>query len=443
MNRKTSMTFLLCLALLVGGCSSINGEGTAAIQATGTIAADEVALASEIGGKVVDIFVQEGDAVSQGDLLFRVDDKLLQAQYDQASSALDAAKTAVEAAQSQRDQAQVQYDLALQAARMQDPAGQSAYWQMRVTGESELPPWYFEKDERIQAMEAEVAAAQTALQKKLDNLDHELADISGGDFVAAEERLAQAESAFDVAAQTRDQAYAALDNKNLRDAADEAYDAASAELESAQQEYDSLLSTSQAQTILEARAEVAVARERLSRARVALDMLRNGEQSLQVEAAQAALQAAETTIKRAEANVQQAQDALQVLSIQLEKVSVQAPMDGVVLVRNLEVGEIISPGGTVMRIGRLGEVRLTVYIPEDRYGRIHLGQEVLIHSDSFPEFAFSGEVMRIAEEAEFTPRNVQTVDGRKTTVFAIDISVPNQDGKLKPGMPVDVTFVEQ
>ncbi len=444
MNRKINMTFLLGLALiLVSGCSSLNGEEAAVIEATGTIAADDIAIASEIGGVVAEVFVKEGDSVEAGDLLLRVDDQLLQAQYDQASSALQTANAAVDVAKSQRDQAEAQYNLALQAARLQDMESRSAYWLQGLTGESDLPVWYFEKDERIQALEAEVAAAEAALERELDNLENELADVSRGDFVAAEARLAQAESAIEIAALTRDQAYAAMDNRELRDAADEAYDAASAELESAQQEYESLLSTSEAETILEARAEVAVARERLSRGREALEFLRSGEQSLQVAAAEAGLQAAETGITQAEAGVQQAEDALALLSIQLEKVDVHASSDGVVLVRNLEVGELISPGGTVMRLGRLDEVRLTVYIPEDQYGRIQLGQEVLIKSDSFSSYVFNGEVDHIAEEAEFTPRNVQTVDGRKTTVFAIDITVPNMEGKLKPGMPVDVTFVEE
>ncbi len=444
MNRKTNITFLLCLALIfVSGCSNLNGEESTAIEATGTIAADDIAIASEIGGLVAEVFVREGDSVEAGDLLFRVDDQLLQAQYDQASSALETAKAAVEMAKSQRDQAEAQYNMALQAARLQDIESRSAYWLQGLTSESDLPVWYFEKNERIQAMEAEVTAAEAVLERELDNLEIELADVSRGDFVAAEARLAQAESAIEIAALTRDQAYAAMDNQELRDAADEAYDAASAELESAQQAYESLLSSSEAETILEARAEVAVARERLSRAREALEFLKSGEQSLQVAAAEAGLHAAETGITQAEAAVQQAEDALALLSIQLEKVSVHAPSDGVVLVRNLEIGELVSPGGAVMRLGRLDEVSLTVYIPEDQYGRIQLGQEVLIKSDSFSAYVFNGEVIHIAEEAEFTPRNVQTVDGRKSTVFAIDITVPNAEGKLKPGMPVDVTFVEE
>jgi hypothetical protein len=60
--------------------------------------------------------------------------------------------------------------------------------------------------------------------------------------------------------------------------------------------------------------------------------------------------------------------------------------------------------------------------------------------DSFSGETFEATVIRIADQAEFTPRNVQTEEGRKTTVFAVELSVANPEGKLKPGMPADVDF---
>ena len=115
-------------------------------------------------------------------------------------------------------------------------------------------------------------------------------------------------------------------------------------------------------------------------------------------------------------------------------------MDGVVLTRNLEVGETAAPGGVVMKIGHLQEVELVVYIPETEYGKVHLGDTVSITVDSFTGETFTGSVIHISDQAEFTPRNVQTVEGRRATVYAVKLSVPNPDLKLKPGMPADVTF---
>jgi HlyD family secretion protein len=112
----------------------------------------------------------------------------------------------------------------------------------------------------------------------------------------------------------------------------------------------------------------------------------------------------------------------------------------VVIARNIEPGEVVQAGAPLLRIGNLDQLRITVYIPEDLYGRIKLGQEARVQVDSFPGENFKATVTHIADKAEFTPRNVQTVEGRKSTVFAIELSIDNTDGKLKPGMPADVSF---
>jgi HlyD family secretion protein len=93
-----------------------------------------------------------------------------------------------------------------------------------------------------------------------------------------------------------------------------------------------------------------------------------------------------------------------------------------------------------MTIGNLGELTITVFIPEDRYGEVTLGQEVEVTVDSFPDVIFSAGVVSIADRAEYTPRNVQTEEGRRTTVFSIKLLVEDPDARLKPGMPADVLF---
>ena len=85
-------------------------------------------------------------------------------------------------------------------------------------------------------------------------------------------------------------------------------------------------------------------------------------------------------------------------------------------------------------------VPITVYVPEDRYGQISLGQQAQVTVDSFPGETFIAEVIHIADQAEFTPRNVQTVEGRSSTVYAIKLRVKDSEGKLKIGMPADVVF---
>jgi HlyD family secretion protein len=81
-------------------------------------------------------------------------------------------------------------------------------------------------------------------------------------------------------------------------------------------------------------------------------------------------------------------------------------------------------------------------VPENRYGVVSLGQQVAVSSDSFPGKSFTATVTHIAEQAEFTPQNVQTQENRQTTVYALELSLANPNGELKPGMPVTVDFTQ-
>lgn len=136
----------------------------------------------------------------------------------------------------------------------------------------------------------------------------------------------------------------------------------------------------------------------------------------------------------------QAKAAEKIIDIQLEKTSVTAPAEGTILINNLTVGELVGAGTVAMTIAQLDEVSLVVYVPEDVYGLIQLNQKVSVEVDSYPNKTYPGQVVSIAQEAEFTPRNVQTVEGRKSTVFAIEIRIENPNNELKPGMPADVDF---
>jgi len=117
---------------------------------------------------------------------------------------------------------------------------------------------------------------------------------------------------------------------------------------------------------------------------------------------------------------------------------IRAPIAGVLLTRAIEPGEIAAPGGTLLVVGDLSTLTLTVYVPEDRYGQLFLGQTYPVSVDSFPDQTFTGRITHIADQAEFTPRNVQTVQGRKKTVYAVRLTIENPDFALKPGMPADV-----
>ena len=119
---------------------------------------------------------------------------------------------------------------------------------------------------------------------------------------------------------------------------------------------------------------------------------------------------------------------------------ITSPIDGVVLTSLVQVDEFAPAGSTVMVVASLNDLNLKIYVPENLYGQIELGQSFPISVDSFPNQTFNGTVNYISNQAEFTPRNVQTIDSRKTTVYAIQLALDPTGGMLKPGMPADVHF---
>ena len=418
---------ILALAISLSGCQGINGNAANELKASGIISATEINIASQVGGTIVAVKVNEGSQVKKGDVLFQLDDALLQAQRDQASAAVTVAEKAV-------NSARIQFDIAVNGARLQDQQNRVNSWNIPQPEEFALPVWYFDKDEKINAARTEIDAATEDLEAEKGNLQQVLANYSSQEFLSAEKRLAEAQAAFFIADQVLTQANDAQDKEDISSYANDLYETAETELSSAQADYKRLLTTQAATEVLDARARVRVAQERLDRAVDYLNSLESGEQSLMVQAADAGVQ-------QAEAALAQAQAALALIDIQLEKTIIKSPTDGIVLTRNLDEGEMLAPGSVALIIGQLQEVSLTVYIPETEYGKIKLGDSVSISVDSFPGESFSGTVTYISDQAEFTPRNVQTVDGRKTTVFAVKITVPNTNLELKPGMPADVIFI--
>jgi HlyD family secretion protein len=160
----------------------------------------------------------------------------------------------------------------------------------------------------------------------------------------------------------------------------------------------------------------------------------------QVDAAQSRVDAAQAQLDAAKAQVDVAQAVLNSLDVQISKLTLVSPVDGVVLTRVIQPGELAMPGANLLVLGLRDEKTITVYVPEDRYGEISLGQEADVSVDSFPDVIFKARVTNISDKAEFTPRNVQTVEGRKNTVFAIRLQFVDPEDRLKAGMPADVTF---
>ncbi len=120
---------------------------------------------------------------------------------------------------------------------------------------------------------------------------------------------------------------------------------------------------------------------------------------------------------------------------------IASPIDGVVLEKNLEIGEIAFPGTPVLTVADIEDTWIKIYVNEKQMGRVKLGQKAEISVDSFPGKKFIGKVISISSRAEFTPKTIQTRDERVKLMFAVKIAVPNPDQKLKPGMPADAYII--
>ena len=444
------------------------------LRASGTIEAVEVNVSPETAGKVKEALVEEGQTVKAGDPILRLDESLLDAQRQVAQSGVDSAHNALLAAQSAYNLAQAQYDAGVTAARAQAGSARLADWLNRTPGQFDQPLWYFSQDEQITAAQAEVDASQQALQQAQTDLDQVVKSLNNADFVSAESRLADARIRYLVAKSVHDHAQAtggkvSPDSIDLPDlppfapvyrikirvakglssnsgdvisSAQDALDVAQTELEDAQQAYNAALNTDAADRVLKARAALSVARERHEVALDNLSRLQTGEYSSQVKIAALALDQAKAGLQQAQGAVNQAEANLGLLDTQVKKLTVYAPIDGVILTRNVEPGEFVQPGAAAITMADLNELTITVYVPEDRYGEISLGQDATVTVDSFPNETFDAKITFISDQAEFTPRNVQTVQGRSATVYAVKLKVQDPQGKLKLGMPADVVFTK-
>jgi HlyD family secretion protein len=101
----------------------------------------------------------------------------------------------------------------------------------------------------------------------------------------------------------------------------------------------------------------------------------------------------------------------------------------------------VFPGSALLTLADLSTLEVKIYVPGPLVGKIKLGQRVEMLTDSFPNRPFIGAISKISDQAEFTPKNVQTRDERVRLVYAVTVRVPNPDGVLKIGMPVDARFL--
>ena len=385
-------------------------EGT--IQASGAIEAERVTVSSELTGRVVRVYVDEGDAVSPGQTLVELDDALLEAQIQGAQAELEAAEAELARLLAGPRPTQIAgQEAAIEVAKARVAGARQAWEDALRLRDNPL-----ELDARIRAAESEWAVAQARVDLARAALSeaevrHEASAGGGSDVEktthqilavqvqAARANLELAELATRGAGETLEQL------RRLR--------AAPAELEAA---------------VHRAEMNHRLALEALKVEKAELALLKAGARPEEVALARRKVDLARASVRA--------------LEVQREKHILRAPIAGVVASRVIHDGETAVAGATLMTIADLSSARLIIYVPEHQIGRVHLGQPAAVRVDSHPGRVFEGRVIHIAAQAEFTPRNVQTKEDRATTVFAVKIGLDNPERILKPGMPADAELLE-
>jgi HlyD family secretion protein len=206
------------------------------------------------------------------------------------------------------------------------------------------------------------------------------------------------------------------------------------------------------------RARFESTRQTVRQAEQRLALVEEGPRAQQIETARAQVERARAAIKLAETNrlelkrreqeiavrkaeIERAKAGVSMIDAQLDDTTVTSPINGVVLVKSAEAGEVLAAGATVVTIGDLDRPWLRAFIGEKDLGRIKLGGKVKLTTDSYPGKVYWGRISFIASEAEFTPKQIQTADERVKLVYKIKIDVENPNQELKSNMPVDAEIL--
>jgi HlyD family secretion protein len=374
--------------LVVGGATAfeffhVSNDATAdRLTFSGNIELQQIDVAFKVAGRLVERTVNEGDGVRKGMLLARLDDQQLLSQRQQQEAALRSSEALMREAETSLElqKRTLQADLEVRRAEVR-----SAEAHLKDLRQGSRP-------EEIQEASDVVGGAQAEFQRA--NEDYQRAQrLQKSDDVP----LSQLESA-----RTR-------------------FESAQAKLRQAQEHLKLLQAGSRPETIEGADAQLARAQGALNEGIANELQIQRGQEEVAVRAAE---------IDRSKAQ-------MAVIDAQLKDMEVTSPMDGIVLVKSAEIGEILAPGSPVITVGDIEHPWLRAYVSERDLGRIKIGAPVKVTTDSFPGKVYPGHVSFISSEAEFTPKQIQSKEGRVRLVYRIKIAIENSRRELKSNMPAD------
>ncbi len=386
MKSNRRLAFIILLAALLGlsgaSCGIWKRSESGRITISGNIELTQVNLAFKVPGKLTDLPIEEGSEIKKGTLVARLDSVQLQHQHERDQAGLELAVT-----QLAQQKTAIEYQKAF--------------------------------------IDADLQARAAALRQAESRLEQLLAGSRKQEIAQARAAAEEARTQNLLARQDWERAQVLYKNDDIstsqRDQFKTRSDASTAAVKQAEERLALVVEGPRKEDIEAARAAVEQARATLRLSEAARIDLKRREQELDSRRAQIDQAHAQAAVSRA----------------QLDDTEIAAPVNGVVLVKSAEVGEVLAAGTTVAPVGEIDRPWLRGYINEKDLGRVKLGAAVKVTTDSFPGKTYPGRITFIASQAEFTPKQIQTSEERVKLVYRIKVEVENPRHELKLNMPAD------
>lgn len=364
----------------------VNAKDGTYIESSGIVESNAVSVSSEVTGTVLENLVKEGDKVKKGDVIAKINSTSIKNQYDQAMINANLLEKNIELLQDQIQNFKSQNEDAVKQA-------QGSYLSVRAEYEKVMDG----------ASLDEIKQVEEAVSQAKINLDFTKTNLDRSEYLLGEEAISQ--SKYDEALKSYNIAIAQFNSASSQLNLVSSYPtnssakAAESKMNQAQAGYEFAVSNGDSQlSLLEGQLEIAI---------------------LQYE---------------------QAKSIVEQNKIELEKSTIKSPMDGIVNSLLIKQGEFVQMGKLSAEVYDPDNVEIKVYVSEANIGYIMVGQNANIYIDSDNNKTYEGKVVRINNEAEFTPKNIQTKEERVNTVFEVKILVLDSSGTIKPGMPADVNI---
>ncbi len=382
MGRTPVLALILMCGAGHASCGLWNRANGQRITLSGNIELTQVNVAFKTSGKLVELPIDEGVTVQKGMVLGRLDVDQLQKQRarDQASLVVAETQLAQQRTAVEYQEASLEADVETRRASVRQA---EARLQELMVGA------------RPQEKEQARSAVEDARTQHL----------------LAKDDWERAQTLF----KTDDISRAQYDLYNTR------FNSSRALLSQAEERLSLVLEGARKEDIEAARAQVEQTRGSLKQAEAARLELKRKEQELETRRAQ----------------IEQARAQVAVVESQISDGIIASPINGVVLVKSAEVGEVLAAGTTIATLGEMDRPWLRGYIREQDLGRVKLGMTARVTTDSYPGKSYAGRISFISSEAEFTPKQIQTPEERVKLVYRIKIEVENPQRELKLNMPAD------